>query len=121
MGVRLALHLFTTALLAVPAYAAVTSTRAPAVVGECRVIGGERLPKGLDRKTVCTALKQALSRAGVRPPYVIDVEIKSSSRMAAWLVLNGRALPRQNVAVSDDELTLASVQQLADALAAATK
>jgi hypothetical protein len=38
--------------------------------------------------------------------------------VAATLTLNGRALPRQSLAVSDDQLTLASIRQLAKALAA---
>lgn len=121
MGVRLAFQLFAAALLAIPAHSAVIGTGARAVVGECRFTGAERLPKGLDRKAVCAAMRQALSQQGVRPPYAIDIEIKSSSRMAASLTVNGRALPRQNLAVSDDQLTLASIRQLADALAAGAK
>ena len=108
------MHLFVAALMA---NAAVTTASAK-TDGECRVVGTERLPKGLDHNSVCTAIKQALAQQGVRAPYAVDVEIKSSTRMSASLTLNGRALPRQNLAVSDDQLTLASIRQLAKALAA---
>jgi metal-dependent HD superfamily phosphatase/phosphodiesterase len=117
MGVRLALHLSAAALLANAAHAAVATATAK-TAGECRVAGAERLPQGLDRNSVCTAIRQALAQQGVRAPYAVDIEIKSSSRVAASLTLNGRALPRQSLAVSDDQLTLASIRQLAKALAA---
>ena len=96
-----------------PASAAVVN--AP---GRCRVVAGEKIlasPGGAD--ALCNEIQRAVAAAAPRARYSAEVKALSPSRLAATLVVNGKALPEQNFAVMDRNLSTASIREFADSLA----
>lgn len=98
--------------------AAAMSAHAPAV-GPCKVVGGEKLPASAGHGVICTEIGRAMARLAPKVRYTVEVKVLSASRLSAVLVVNGRALPEQNLAVSDRELGPGPVRRFAESLAAA--
>jgi hypothetical protein len=84
----------------------------------CRVVGGDKLPAASGgAAALCAAIEQAV--AARAPGVTVSVEVRalSASRLAAALVVNGRALPEQNFASMDRDLDAGSFERFAAALA----
>lgn len=85
----------------------------------CRVVGGEMLPSSSGgAEALCTAIEVAASAQVPKVSYSVEVRILSSTRMAATVTAGGRRLPEQKYAISDGEISRASFQRFADAIAA---
>jgi hypothetical protein len=86
--------------------------------GQCRVIGGEKLPSGTGGAAgVCAAIEKAVATHAPNVRYSAEVRVLSKSALAAKLVADGRDLPEQNFAVSDRDLGAGSIERFARALA----
>jgi hypothetical protein len=87
-----------------------------AAPSECRIVAAEKLPNGLRRESICTAVARSMAAQAPRANYSLEVRVISRSRLKALLVVNGYELPAENIAVSDGELGSDSVHRLADRL-----
>ena len=67
---------------------------------------------------ICLEVEKAIAAAAPNLSYSAEIQVLSSSRLAARLVVNGRELPQQNFAVMDRELDRPSIARFAGALAA---
>jgi hypothetical protein len=86
--------------------------------GNCRVIGGEKLPASTGGAAgICAAIEKAVATHAPTVPYSAEVRVLSKSALAAKLVANGRNLPEQNLAVSDRDLSAGSIERFARSLA----
>jgi hypothetical protein len=83
----------------------------------CRVVAAEKLPSPLGQETICAAVARAMAAHAPRAKYSLEVRVISKSRLKAILVVKGHELPAENIAVSDGELGLGSIERLADRLA----
>ena len=59
-----------------------------------------------------------MAAAAPNVSYTAQIDVISSSRLAATLVVNGLELPKQNFAVMDHNLDRASIARFAAAVAA---
>ena len=86
----------------------------------CRVIGADKLPAELGgAKVLCAAIEQAVATAAPVARYAVEVQVQSSSSLAATLrTAKGQTLPVQKMAVSDAALTKASIERFARAIGA---
>jgi hypothetical protein len=85
----------------------------------CSVVGGEKLPSSTGgAHVICSEFEKAMAAAAPKLSYTARIEVLSSSRLAATLVVNGRELPKQNFAVMDRQLDRASIARFAAAVAA---
>ena len=90
----------------------------------CTVEGEAKLPPEIGgADAVCGAIVRAalpvIQRAGIAPETIgVSVRVKSDSRISAVPSIGGKALPEQNVAISDRTLNQRSIAMLADAVAA---
>lgn len=117
MGTRLAQFMLIAAAIAAPGCAAAMSAKAPAP-GECRLVGGENLPSGVDPDSICASITHAMTERAPAAHYSVEVRVLSKSRLSAALVVNGHALPGQNLAVSDGVIGPAQIRRFAETLAA---
>jgi hypothetical protein len=89
----------------------------------CVVDGEEKLPPEVGGPVrLCAAIERAalpqLQNAGIAPVTVaVRVTVKSSSRISAVASIGDRALPEQNVGISDRPLNVRAVDMLAQAVA----
>ena len=99
---------------------ACASTDASAVnaAGTCRVVAGEKLLVASGGAgALCDEIHKAVAAAAPKVRYSAEVRALSPSRLAATLVVNGKALPEQNFAVMDRNLSTASIREFAESLA----
>lgn len=90
-----------------------------APITHCRVLGGEKLPAATGgAKAVCAAVEKAVAARAPNIRYSAEVKVQSPSRLAATLVVNGRALPEQKFGVMDRELGEGSIKRFANSIAA---
>jgi hypothetical protein len=118
MGVRLAPFIILAASVSMPGNAVVNHGQT-ARQDRCQVVGGEKLPTSAGADKICTAIAKAMAAKAPGVGYDVEVQVLSKSRLSAAVVINGRSLPRQNMAVSDGELGSAAVQRFANSIAAA--
>ena len=85
--------------------------------GQCQIIGGNKLPASVGPNAICVEVARAMTRLAPAARYNISVQVLSSTRLSAALVVNGRALPAQNFAVMDRELNPGSIRRFAESLA----
>ena len=99
------------------------TTHSPSQI-RCTVEGEAKLPPEIGGgDAVCGAIVRAalpvIERAGIAPESVgVSVQVKSDSRISAVPSIGGKALPEQNVAISDRPLNQRSITMLAEAVAA---
>lgn len=106
------------AAMAAPACSAPMSTPAPGAHNGCHVADAAKLPAAAGgAQAVCREIERAIAAASPTTRYSADIAVRSSSRLSAVLVVNGRTLPEQNFAVSDRELNPESIRRFAEALA----
>jgi hypothetical protein len=84
--------------------------------GQCRVLGGDKLPSEMSAD-ICAAVKRAAAAKAPGVSYSAEVQVLSRSRLNASLVVNGRVLPLQNFAVMDRNLNGLAIQHFAEGLA----
>ena len=96
------------------------SPRHQAPVGQCRVTAGSKLSADLN-KALCSEVKRAIAEAVPGSRFDAELTVVSSSRLAARLTVNGKALPKQNFAIMDSHLELDSIRQFARSLGAVAK
>jgi len=84
----------------------------------CRILRGERLPAASGGPAaLCAAIERALAERGGGAGVTAEVEVLSSSMLAAKLSADGRTLPEQRFASMDRDLDGRSFDRFAAALA----
>lgn len=84
----------------------------------CSVVDGDKLPaESGGAVALCSAIERAIANRAPGVDYSVEVKVQSSSRLAAELLREGHALPRQNYATMDRALTRQSFDRFAAALA----
>lgn len=79
---------------------------------------GSNLPQASGgTEAVCSEIEHAIAAAAPTARYRASINVMSSSRLSAVLVVNGRTLPDQKFAVMDRELSPDSIRRFAQALA----
>lgn len=102
------------ALSGVPAM----SVARTAPIGHCLVIdGGKLLASSGGADLLCSAVSRAVEKQAPGVQYTAEIKVISPSRLATALVVNGHALPLQNFAVMDRNLTPLTIQRFADSIA----
>jgi len=87
-------------------------------LGRCSVVLGEKLPAGFGGGPgICEAVERAIATVAPGVRYTAEVRVLSSTRLAALLVVNGRALPEQKFAIVDSELNAGSIHRFAQSIA----
>ncbi len=104
------------------ASATVVAASAPAMSalqnGLCRVVNGEKLPaESGGAAAICSAVEQAMAARAPKVRYTAEVRVLSKSALAALVVADGKALPKQEFAVSDRNLNPSSIKRFAEGLA----
>lgn len=85
----------------------------------CRVVGGEKLTaESGGSSALCVAVEKAIRASAPRTRYDAEVRVLSPSRLSATLIVEGRRLPEQKLAIMDRTITAAAVERFAQALAA---
>ena len=86
--------------------------------GRCNVVSGEKLLAASGGgRAICEAVEGAIAAAAPHARYTAEVRVLSSTRLAAGLVVNGRALPEQKFAIVDSELNAGSIRRFAQSIA----
>jgi hypothetical protein len=94
---------------------ATMTAAAKAPGGSCRVVAGSKLSADMN-KALCVEVTRAIAEAIPGTRFDAEVKVVSSSRLAAKLVVDGKALPQQNFAVMDNRLELDSIRRFARSL-----
>jgi hypothetical protein len=91
-----------------------------APLGRCEVVGEDKLgPRSAGSQVICGEVERAIEAQAPTVLYSAKIKVLSPSRLAATLIVNGRALPVQNFAVMDGKLSDTSIKRFASALARA--
>jgi hypothetical protein len=113
---------FAAFMSAVAIVAAASDARAltsPAATrASCTVVGGEKLPAevgGAD--ALCDAIRRAVSAEAGDRHFTAELKVVSPSVLAARLIVDGRVLAEQRLAVMDRNLNMKSIEQFAESLA----
>ena len=96
------------------------TSAAKAPQGTCRIAQGSKLPADLNG-ALCKEVERAVAEAIPGTPFSVDVTAMSSSRLAAEMTVNGRALPKQNFAVMDNQIDRSSIRRFAQSLSEIAK
>ncbi|HEY6661773.1 MAG TPA: hypothetical protein VIZ66_02515 [Sphingomicrobium sp.] len=84
----------------------------------CRVVDPGKLPaESGGASALCSAIERAITARASGAAFSAEVRVLSSSRLAATVTANGKALPEQNFATMDRDLNRASFERFAAALA----
>ena len=100
--------------------AATMTSAAKAPPGTCRIAPGSKLPADLNG-ALCKEVERAVAEAIPGTPFSVEVTAMSSSRLAAEMTVNGRALPKQNFAVMDNQIDRSSIRRFAQSLSEIAK
>lgn len=85
----------------------------------CEIVeGGKYLSPALGASSICSTIERTISAETPAATYSVKIKVLSPSRLAAALIVNGRALPEHKFAVMDRNLNIEAVQRFARALAA---
>ena len=84
---------------------------------DCRVVAGEKFLKLVDARTLCDEIKNAVAARAPGANYSIEISLLSRSRVSAIAIVNGRVLPRHNLAVMDSTLDHGAIGRFARSLA----
>jgi hypothetical protein len=86
--------------------------------GHCQIVDGSRLPASSGgAAALCDAIDRAMARHAPGTSFTAKVTVKSPSRLAATLTVEGRELPEQNFATMDRDLDGKSFERFAEGLA----
>src|ERR1700759_1736725 len=87
--------------------------------GRCKVVAGERLPAASGgAEALCSEVEREIAVVASNAAYKAEIHVLSPSRLAATLVVNGRALPEQKFSITDRDLNRPAIKRFAQALAA---
>ena len=86
-------------------------------VPDCVVTGGEKLPAETAPEAICNAVRTAISGNAVRSDVKVEVRVTSSSSLTAKILVAGKILPEEHMAVSDRKLTKRSIDRFAQRIA----
>lgn len=90
----------------------------PSEAPRCTVVDGGKLPPDSGgAAALCGAVERAVSARAPGVAYSAEIRVLSPSRLVASLTRDGRKLPDQNFASMDRDLTAASFERFAQALA----
>jgi hypothetical protein len=106
--------MLSSALVAAGCTATMTSA-AKAPPGSCSVAPGSKLSAELNGM-LCDEVKRAVAGAIPGTPFSVEVTAMSTSRLAADMKVNGKALPQQNFAVMDSQIDRNSIRRFAQSL-----
>ena len=88
------------------------------VPSRCSVVSGEKLTAGFGGgQAICEAVERAIAAAAPGARYSAEVTVLSSTRLAALVIVNGRALPEQKFAIVDSDLNAGSIRRFAQSIA----
>lgn len=83
----------------------------------CEVVNASKLPEASGGpQAICREVERAIAAAAPTARYSASINVMSSSRLSAVLIVNGRTLPDQNFAVMDRELSPSTIRRFAEAL-----
>lgn len=84
----------------------------------CSVVGGDKLPTETGgSEAVCAAIRDAAAAEVPTKTFSVEVRVLGRSSLTATLTTaDGKVLPEQNFAVSDQNLTKGSLERFAKAL-----
>jgi hypothetical protein len=117
---RGAIAAFVLGLVGTASAGAATMTHAPRANTHCRVVAGEKYLKApINSAMICGDIARALAAQVPSARVEATVRVISPSRLAASLVVNGRALPEHKFAIMDSDLSPEAVQRFARSLAIA--
>ena len=91
-----------------------------ASLGQCRITAGSKLPADLN-KALCDEVKREIAKAVPGSRFDAELTVVSTSRLAAKLIVDGKALPQQNFAVMDRQLSIDSIHRFARSLGEVAK
>ena len=86
--------------------------------GSCKVVAGEKYLDSSANGTLCREIERAIAAEAPNARYTAEVKALSPTRLAAQLVVNGKALPEHKFAVMDADLGPESIKRFARSLAA---
>ena len=84
---------------------------------DCTVTGGEKLPAETGPEAICGAVRGALADGAAGPAVEVEVMVTSASSLTARIIVAGKALPDEHMAVSDRNLTKGAIDRFARRIA----
>ena len=84
---------------------------------DCIVTGGDKLPAETGPDAICDAVRSAISSSSARSGFKVEVVVTSASSLTARILVGGRTLPEEHMAVSDRALTKGSIDRFAKRIA----
>ena len=85
----------------------------------CTVVAGDKLPLVVGgTAALCSEVERAIATLAPGVSYTAEITVLSPSRLSAMLVVNGRTLPAQKLAIMDRELSRSAIARFAHSLAA---
>ena len=84
---------------------------------DCIVSGGDKLPAETGPDAICDAVRSALSNQAARSGVEVQVTVTSASSLTAKILVAGKILPEEHMAVSDRKLTKGSIDRFAKRIA----
>ncbi len=91
----------------------------PSNPGQCRIVGGTKLPVASGGpQALCAAIEAAAAKQAPGAAYTVQLRVLSAYSLAAAVrMADGRSLPEQKLAVTDRALNRASIDRFANAIA----
>ena len=84
---------------------------------DCIVTGGGKLPAETGPDAICAAVRSAIAGNPGGPGVKVEVLVTSASSLTAKILVGGKALPEEHMAVSDRTLTKGSIDRFARRIA----
>lgn len=84
---------------------------------DCTVSGGDKLPAETGPAAICDAVQSALSGKTAGSGVKVEVLVTSASSLTAKIMVGGKSLPDEHMAVSDRTLTKGSIDRFAQRIA----
>jgi hypothetical protein len=84
---------------------------------DCIVTGGDKLPPETGPEAICDAVRGAIASRPAGPGFKVEVVVTSASSLTARILVGGKSLPEEHMAVSDRALTKGSIDRFAKRIA----
>jgi hypothetical protein len=84
---------------------------------DCIVSGGDKLPAETGPEAICDAVRGAILNSSAGPGFKVEVVVTSASSLTARILVGGKTLPDEHMAVSDRGLTKGSIDRFAKRIA----
>lgn len=84
---------------------------------DCVVTGGAKLPAETGVDAICNAVQSAIGSKAAGAGVKVEVVVTSASSLTAKILVRGKSLPEEHMAVSDRQLTKGSIERFARRIA----